>query len=744
MTGVRPRVVAAIFTAAVFANAALLFSIEPMFSRMVLPLLGGSPAVWNTCMMFFQAALLGGYLYAHVVSTRLTVRQQTVLHVVLLAASVLALPIALGRGVAAPSGTAPIIWLVGLLTVSLGGPFFMLSTGAPLLQRWFSHTGHPSAANPYFLYAASNLGSMIALLAYPTLLEPSMRLATQSRLWSVAYVALIALVTLCAVLATRRAATVGATSVSGATPIESSTISAPQSDGVVTVARRLRWVALAFVPSSLLLGVTTYLSTDVAPIPLLWVAPLALYLLTFVVAFSDRVWFRPALLMALQAVFLVWIVLTIAVDVSGKVGVMAPTHLAVLFLTGLICHGALASDRPPVSRLTEFYLWISLGGMLGGVFNALIAPTVFNTVLEYPIVLVLAAAVRPLARSGTTRDRVLDVVAPLVLAPIVWVVVRNGFPLPGLSVRASLVAFATFPLLCLAFQRRPVRFALGLAVILVGGAFALAHNEQLLYRGRSFFGVHKVVRMSGIRALQHGTTVHGGQSTDSREVLEPLIYYHRRSPIAQVFTTLMTTVPSRRVGIVGLGTGSLACYGRKNERWTFYEIDPLVERIARTPAYFTFLRDCPPTTDVVIGDGRLSLARAPDASFDLIIIDAFGSDAIPVHLLTREALGVYLRKLKPDGAVAFHISNRYLDLEPVVANAATSISASALIGSDTYLSPEERGPNRSLSKWVLVSASPSGVAALTALEGWRQPNSRDQTAWTDDFSNVLSVFHWRQ
>lgn len=743
MTDARPRLVAAIFTAAVFANAVLLFTVEPMFSRMVLPLLGGSPAVWNTCMMFFQAALLGGYLYAHVVSTRLTMRQQTVLHVVLLAASVLVLPIAIAHGVAAPSGTAPIIWLIGLLTVSLGGPFFMLSTGAPLLQRWFSHTGHPSAANPYFLYAASNLGSMIALLAYPTLLEPSMRTATQSRLWSVAYVALIALVAVCGVLTTRgsRFKRVRAleTNFKCSDPLENSL-----ENYVVTPARRFKWVALAFVPSSLLLGVTTYLSTDVAPIPLLWVAPLALYLLTFVVAFSDRVWFRPAFLRALQAVFLVWIVLTIAVGVSGKVGVMAPAHLAVLFLTGLICHGALASDRPPVSRLTEFYLWISLGGMLGGVFNALIAPAVFSSVVEYPIVLVLAAAVRPLVRSGTTRDRVLDVVAPLVLAPIVWVVVRNGFPLPGLSVRASLVAFAVFPLACLAFQRRPVRFALGLAVILVGGTVGLGHTERLLYRDRSFFGVHKVVRMAGIRALQHGTTVHGGQSTDTAELLEPLIYYHRRSPIAQVFTTLLTDVPSRRVGIVGLGTGSLACYGRKNERWTFFEIDPLVERIARTPAYFTFLHDCPPTTDVVIGDGRLSLARGPDASFDLIIIDAFGSDAIPVHLLTREALGVYLRKLKPDGAVAFHISNRYLDLEPVVANAATSIGASALVGSDTYLSPEERGPNRSLSKWVVVSASPSGVAALRGLRGWRQPNSRAQTAWTDDFSNVLSVFHWRQ
>jgi hypothetical protein len=494
----------------------------------------------------------------------------------------------------------------------------------------------------------------------------------------------------------------------------------------------------------MLLGVTTYLSTDVAAIPMLWIAPLALYLLTFVLAFSGHVWFRLPLLLALQAVFLVWLAMTMAVGLSGLVGVMAPAHLAGLFLTGMICHGALSNDRPPVSRLTEFYLWISVGGMLGGVFNALVAPHLFNSVAEYPVAIVLAAAMRPmLAKKERSVTKGLDVALPAALGLAVFLLLRNGFPVPGWSVRMSLAAFTACAIACLVFQRRPIRFALGLAVIFGGAAIGISRSEQLVYRVRSFFGVHKVVRLDGALALKHGTTIHGAQSGDPRERLEPLTYYHRRGPIGQVFETLMPDVPSRRVGIIGLGSGSLACYGREGESWTFFEIDPHVEAIARTPSYFTFLRDCLPTTQVVIGDGRLSLAAQADSTFDLIVIDAFGSDAIPVHLLTREALTLYLRKLRPNGTVAFHISNRYLDLEPVVAEIASSLGTSTLTGSDTYFSPEERGKYRSLSKWVLVSRTPAVLIPLTTLRGWTPSRTKPGTLWTDDFSNVLGVFRWR-
>ena len=738
----RPRLVASLFTTAVFLNAALLFAVQPMFSKMVLPSLGGTPAVWNTCMMFFQTALLAGYLYSHVATNRLPVRVHAPVHIALLALSTVALPIGIASGFGSPPNDAPILWLVGLLAVSLGAPFFLLSTGAPLLQRWFSRTGHPDAHNPYFLYAASNLGSMVSLLAYPLLLEPKLALDDQSMAWTVAYVALIVLIGACAVIA-RRADT-GAEVVTSGNALPEPNGSAVR-DEPVTVGRRLRWIALAFVPSSMLLGVTTYLSTDVAAIPMLWIAPLALYLLTFVLAFSGHVWFRPPLLMALQAVFLVWLAMTMAIDLSGLVAVMAPAHLAGLFLTGMICHGALSSDRPPVSRLTEFYLWISVGGMLGGVFNALVAPHLFDSVAEYPIAIVLAAAMRPLVtRQERASSRLLDLLLPAGLGVGVILLLKDGFPVPGLTVRTSLAAFAACAIVCLAFQRRPIRFALGLAMMFLGAGIGIARSEQLVYRTRSFFGVHKVVRLEHVLAIQHGGTVHGAQSADSAERLEPLTYYHRRSPIGQVFETLMLDVPSRRVGIVGLGSGSLACYGRKGEAWTFFEIDPAVETIARTPEYFTFLRDCAPAAQVVIGDGRLSLATERDSTFDLIVIDAFGSDAIPVHLLTREALALYLAKLRPSGTVAFHISNRYLDLEPVVAETAGSLGATALTGSDAYLSNEERGPYRSLSKWVLVSRSPEVVGPMAGLRGWSTPRRAEGTLWTDDFSNVLGVFRWQR
>jgi hypothetical protein len=727
---------AAVFTAAVFLNAALLFSVQPMFSKMALPLLGGTPAVWNTCMLFFQAALLGGYLYAHLTTSKLSVRRHVPVHLALLALSGLILPIGVAANAKPPANGSPVLWLVGLLTVSLGAPFLMLSTGAPLLQRWFSQTNHRDAANPYFLYAASNLGSMIALLAYPALLERTMSLTTQNRIWTVGYVVLVVLIAGCGFIV-RNAARQTAVGAGVTTPNE-------VPDDPLTLRRRLRWLALSAVPSSMLLGVTTYLSTDVAAIPLLWILPLALYLLTFVAAFSSREWFRPALVLGLQAVFLVWLAMTMSLGLSGLVAVMAPAHLGLLFLTGLACHGALSQDRPPPRQLTEFYLWISLGGMLGGLFNALIAPHIFSTVAEYPIAIAAAALLRPPPKSGRLTSRLLDVMLPLALAVSVYMLLRGGLPVPGWSMRTSITAFAIVALVCLAFYRRPLRFALGLAAIFGGSALGLARTEDVVYRARSFFGVNKIVRKPPVFALFHGTTLHGAQSTIRSERLEPLTYYHRNSPIGVVFERLMQSMPVRRVGVVGLGVGSLACYGRPGEPWTYFEIDPLVERIARDGRYFTFLRDCPPKPRVVIGDGRLSLVAEPDSSFDLLVIDAFGSDAIPVHLLTREATALYLRKLRPDGIVAFHISNRYLDLEPVVATTAKSLGAASLIGVDGIIARGQRDQFKSLSKWVMVTHSATRLAPLLEAPGWGEPITRSDAVWTDDFSNVLGVFRWQR
>ena len=741
-----------------FVNAALLFAVQPMFSKMVLPMLGGTPAVWNTCMLFFQSALLGGYLYAHVTSRWLDVRTQSVLQIALFALTFLTLPVAVASGWRPTGSEMPVWWLAGLLAVSLGAPFFMLSTGAPLLQRWFSETGHPSAENPYFLYAASNLGSMVALLAYPVLIEPTLRLEQQSHLWTAAYVVLAALIATCAFVVRHRllrsapgpsavmTRTVSADAIAADFDSLSALPTAPATAVAerLTVWRRTRWVLLAFVPSSMLLAVTTYLSTDVAAIPLLWIVPLAIYLFTFVIVFARRVViFRHAFAVWLQPPFLLILSVAIGLMMQRSVTALAPTHLAAFFLTALVCHGELAKDRPSVTHLTEFYLWLSVGGVLGGIFNVIVAPHVFDSVVEYPIAIILAAALRPTLATRGRFARVADVVLPAALCAAIVILMRLGFPPQSWGGKAPVWAFGGYAIVVLCFQRHPIRFALGIAAIFIGAALGRGADQTLLFKGRSFFGVYRVMVYPKTRALQNGTTTHGGQSIYPELATEPLTYYHRDGPLGQSFRWLMQKNPNRRVAIVGLGTGTIACYGRSNESWTFYEIDPLIERIALNPKYFTYLRDCPPAKRIVLGDARLSMQQAPDSSYDFIILDAFSSDAIPVHLMTREAVQLYLRKLAPGGSIAFHISNRYLNLEPVLVEIARDARLAGIVGADTLVTPAQRAEFKMDSRWVVLSRKATDHAQLAVQPGWHVlPPASPVALWTDDFSNVLSVFSW--
>ena len=751
----RSGAVVALFSLTLFVNAALLFAVQPMFSKMVLPLFGGTPSVWNTCMLFFQTALLGGYLYAHVTTRWLDVRKQSLLQLVLFALTFLTLPVAVAAGWRPTGSTMPVWWLAALLAVSLGAPFFMLATGAPLLQRWFSESGHPSAENPYFLYAASNLGSMVALVSYPIVIEPKLRLEQQSHLWTATYVVLVALIGICA-LVTRRRIRAGVLSATGlvsadataadmdalsAMPLERSRTDADR----LTVRRRVRWVLLSFVPSSMLLAVTTYLATDVASIPLLWIVPLALYLLTFVIVFARKLVIIPhSYAVWLQPPFLLMLAGSIALMMQRSVTSLAPAHLLAFFLTALVCHGELAKDRPTVSHLTEFYLWLSVGGVLGGIFNVIVAPQLFNSVLEYPIAIVLAAALRPTLAKRRPIDRELDFILPAALCVVIVVAMRLGFPPKGWGDKANVWVFAVYAIVVLGFQRHAIRFALGVAAIFVGAAIGRGRDTTLLFQGRSFFGVYRVMAYPKHHALQNGTTTHGGQSIFPQFATEPLTYYHRDGPLGQSFAWLMRKTADRRVAIVGLGTGTIACYGHSNETWTFYEIDPLIERIAFNPKYFTYLRDCPPAKRIVLGDARLSLQQAPDSSYDFIILDAFSSDAIPVHLMTREALQLYLRKLAPGGAIAFHISNRYLRLEPVLAEIARDARVAGIIGIDESLTPTQVASFKMTSKWVVLARSAKDLKLLVLQKNWRvlAPKS-DVGVWTDDFSNVFSVFRWR-
>jgi hypothetical protein len=794
LTRRRAFLLVSVFSVAIFLNAALLFSVQPLFTKMVLPLLGGSPAVWNTCLLFFQTLLLAGYLYAHLTSRWLSIRNQAILHVVLLASAILVLPIHVPESWSQPPGTAlPIGWLLGLLTVSLGLPFFALSAGAPMMQRWFAGTNHSTANNPYFLYAASNLGSFASLLAYPFLIEPRMRISEQSVTWLEVYYALLALIGGCAVMAwvyRRRGAAATVTAVvepaAAVDPDAITTDTAPLvMDGERVRLRRpgalrgsmrylieenpsilrrflqgrdapilqptivpdrywrLRWVLLSFAPSSLLIGVTTYLSTDIASVPFLWVIPLALYLLTFVLVFAQRPLFPRWYVLHAQLV--IGLVLMVSLSIGPGSGIVGPAslHLLAFLVTTMMCHRELADSRPRAEYLTEFYLWMSLGGVLGGVFNVLFAPMLYNSLIEYPFALVVAFGLRPAAsrRYGSWLDLLRDISFPLAVGAAIWFVLRLPKPPSSWFSGGHYLFLLTMAAIVLTFWRRPFRLALGAGAIYAATTLVSLSNSNVLLQDRSFFGIYRVRRIVDYHVLQNGTTTHGGQSRELTRRMEPLTYYYREGPLGDIFAKTAQK-PIRRVAMVGLGTGTIACYGRPEEHWTFYEIDPMVAEIARTPRYFSYMRDCPPRTNVVIGDARVSLGAASDGEFDLIVLDAFSSDAIPAHLITREAIQLYMRKLKADGVVAIHISNRYLDLRPVIialANDAKLAGALGERGPDT----EGRGKLYYGSRWMVLARNAGVLSELVKVDGWyalgTYPESR---LWTDDYTDVLGVIKW--
>ena len=726
-------------------GSALLFVVQPMFAKMVLPSLGGTPATWITCMLFFQAALLAGYAYSHWSTRWLGPRRQAGTHLLALLVPLVSLPIGLPRDLGSPV-ERPLWWLLGALTVAVGLPFLAVSTTAPLLQRWFAGTAHAQARDPYFLYRASNLGSAVALLGYPALVEPNLTLGVQGRWWAWGYGLLMVLVLGCAVALWRTPAGRGQLPRAAADRPERAP---PAPTEPLTARRRLRWVAWAFLPSSLMLGVTTYITTDIAAVPLLWVVPLALYLLTFVVAFSrsSLPWFW--LMVILQPLVLLELVFLLLVGVTEPVGLLLALHLVALAVTGLVCHGQLARDRPPTRHLTEFYLWVAVGGALGGVFNGLLAPVVFDSVVEYPLAIVLACFLRPAPAEDDPDDepsrssRRLDIDLPLALGTLTLVALWVAHALGVGRVTARAAVFGAALLACLFFAGRRVRLGLAVAAVVLVGTLPIAEQTDTLYRDRTFFGVvHVVEDEGGYHRLIHGNITHGAQSTDPKRRREPLTYFHRTGPIGQALTELPGHLRDR-VALVGLGAGSLACYGEAGQRWTFYEIDPAVERVARDPRLFTYLRDCPPATDVVLGDARLSLERAPDRAFGVVVIDAFTSDAIPVHLITRQALDLYLDKLVDGGVLAVHITNRYVDLRPVLADLARDAGLSGLVRRDVAVTTEEQDAGKSGSVWVLMARRPADLDPMNGDRRWEPlAGGREGRVWTDDFSNVVSVLDW--
>src|ERR1043165_735985 len=577
-----------LFGVTIFVSSALLFSIQPLIAKMLLPLLGGTPAVWNTCMLFFQAVLLAGYAYALLVS-RWPLRRQLIGQVVLLCLAFVSLPIGLSASWinSVPLNGDPSLWLLACLAATVGLPFFIISSNSPLLQKWFSRTASDSAHDPYFLYAASNAGSLVSLLAYPVLFEPFFTLRMQSLIWTVAYVAMVLLIGVHALLLYR--SKTGDLSVSEV-PVSN--------EAKLTLRRRLRWLLLAFAPSSLMLGVTNYITTDIASVPLLWIIPLALYLLTMVFAFARRQFVSARLVDLITPAATIVLLMLYLADSAGRGSrILIVFHLAYFFFAALMCHSQLAADRPGPTHLAQFYVWLSLGGVLGGVFNALIAPLVFSTVVEYPLAIVLACFLLPklaAQESFALRERRLDFALPVLIFAMTvglgWFADRMApAQMSGTVFVVALPLFVSYPL-----RKRPVRFALAIGGVILAAACMMGVNQNTLHAQRNFFGVIRVVNdpQRDVHSFLHGSTVHGRESTIPERRCEPLSYYHQDGPLGRIFAHVEHSRPAANVGIIGLGVGATAAYSRHDQHWTYYEINPAVVSVARSSQYFGYLKDC--------------------------------------------------------------------------------------------------------------------------------------------------------
>jgi len=733
-----------VFTISVFTSALLLFGVQPMFARMILPNLGGSPSVWSVAMVFFQTMLLVGYLYAHFVAK---IRQTAVgvgIHLVLLVVAGLTLPLAIASGWGEPPSRGTEIWLIGLFAASIGLPFLALAANTPLLQAWFVRTGHRDAHDPYFLYAASNVGSFLALLSYPVLLEPTLTLHSQSRLWTFGFWLLVVLIAACAVLVLRS---------SPAAAVEEARETA---EPPPTWSKIGRWIFLAAVPSGLLVAVTAHISTDVAAAPLLWILPLALYLLTWVIVFQRRPLLPHSWMVALQPLAILMVVTLLALAKTSLLLINLGGHLLGFFVIALVAHGELARQRPAAAYLTTFYVCLSAGGMVGGLFAGLIAPHVFSWIAEYPILLALAALCRPLPpfdRNAASRWLFIAVViiAVIVLAPGLafgWTVPLEHAEwlvpvVVGFAILGVLLLVANFP------YSAAVAVAIGLAVLRV-----YPIDQSRVETVRSFFGVHKIFDTPDgqYRVLMHGTTIHGAQHlTDNGKPIEgrpvPDTYYGPDSPMAQSIRAARALKDGPiNAAIIGLGSGTLSCHIGPGDTWKFFEIDPTIVEISRDKPRFGYVRACAPDAPIVIGDARLTLAKEPDGSFDVIVVDAYSSDAIPIHLATQEAMALYKRKLTPNGLVVMHVSNRHLELASVVAGIAAANGmktwrADADSNSDDYYTFG--------SEVVVAANGPEAVVGLVTDEVW-EPTEPDpqQRVWTDDYSNVIGAvmrrLDWRE
>ena len=741
MSGAPDRLTPILFAVAIFTSAALVFVVQPMVTKLVLPMLGGSPAVWNTAMVFFQTALLAGYGYAHLLQRVGSIKLQVGIHLALLLVAALFLPLSVNGLLGDPDPAAPIMWLLATLTLSVGAPFAVLSATAPLLQAWYARVraGHADGQNPYVLYAASNLGSFLALLSYPILIEPLATLSGQRWGWSGGYVAFMLMVVALAFTVWRRRLDQTAEPAQ----LEASAPISWREKGIL--------VLLAAAPSSLMLGVTSHLSTDVASAPFLWVLPLALYLLTFVIAFQNRPWIPLNVTLIIQGATGAIVVLIVAFR-SANWSLAFGLHLTAFFFAALMCHQLLASRRPPPDRLTEFYLLMSLGGVVGGAFTALLAPVIFNMVWEYPLVLVLVGLARPWGKGQLTGTHIGTLVAACAVAasPVllsIWLNANDdargwfyaNFPL-GMD-QLAMVMLMPAAICAFLLRDRALLFTAILLMITLSAQW-IARGYDWSYSERSFFGVMRVAnapdpRLGGdVHVLMHGTTLHGAQARDGQFDCVPTLYYAEATPIGQAATMVGRRGPAR-IGVVGQGSGAMATYKRTEDTMTFFEIDPMVDRLSRDPQWFSYISTCASgPINTVLGDARLTLAKETPGSYDLLIIDAFSSDAVPTHLLTVEAIQGYLTMLKPDGVVLLHLSNRNLDITMPAVAAAQALGKPSL--HQLYYERDSTPEMAEASTEALIlSPTAEGLRDFSADQRWNSPARTVVRPWTDDYVNLF-------
>jgi predicted membrane-bound spermidine synthase len=723
-----------------------------MISKMILPLLGGTPSVWTTCMLFFQVILLAGYLYSHLISKKMSVKNQVISHIGLLMLAIIFLPIGVSESyfLTLNWGSNPVFGLLGLLLVVIGFPFFIVSASAPLLQKWFSGTPHKSAHDPYFLYAASNLGSLSALLVYPFLIEPFLKLQLQSRIWAYSYGGLIVFFIICGLLIWRHSSQKPEFKESKSKAKNFSQNMSGKNIQGNGLKRRLLWLVLTFIPSSLMLGVTSYLTSDVASVPLLWVIPLSIYLLSFILVFSRKKILPHWLMVKTFPITTLVIIFIIVTEIDSPLWLIFLAFLWFLFNTSMVCHGRLAIDRPDTRFLTEFYLFIAIGGSLGGLFNALLAPLLFDSILELPLVLILACFFFSTANivKKTKIQRWLDFILPLILSGSTFLIVM-------LSPRFSLEPYQLWMVIIFGiplfisylFVNHPTRFALAIAGILLASNFFTIIHGRVLLRERNFFGTIQIIydKTGPFKKLFHGTTLHGLQFAIPEREHESLSYYHRKGPFGEIYEAFVSNSIQNSVAVVGLGVGSLMAFSKPGQKWTFYEIDPDIIRIAQDEKYFTYLKNS--KTDkvkIIPGDARLKIQSAENGEFDMIVIDAFSSDSIPIHLMTKEAFKIYLSKLDANGILAIHISSQNLDLSQVVGDLANDAGLYCFFQNDDYIDySDDQTRGKYTSTWTVMSRHYSSLEILKKKTNWKFiPPRLNAQPWTDDFSNILSVIRW--